>query len=119
RHRVSAVLVRRPDGSLAGIFTERDVLLRIVDEPATWGRPVDEFMTPDPQVLTPEAPVSRALELMNAGHYRNVPVVTADGRVVGNLSQHALIRCLTDRFPRQTYNLPPEALRVARTREGA
>lgn len=118
-HRVSAVLVRDAGGGLAGIFTERDVLLKIVDDASTLSRPVDDFMTRDPQVLTLDDPILAALELMNRGHYRNVPIVDGQGHVVGNLSQHALVLHLTDRFPEQIYNLPPDPRRVAPTREGA
>lgn len=115
----SAVLVVDADGLLEGIFTERDVLLKVADNPALLSAPVRDLMTPDPQTVSPDDTAGHALHFMCAGHYRNVPVLDADGRVAGNLSQHAVIRFLTDHFPREVYNLPPDPERIPRTREGA
>ncbi len=106
-------------GRLAGIFTERDVLRKIVQAPETWSRPVDEFMTPNPDTVRPDDQVARALELMNAGHYRNVPVVDDQGRLVGNVTHYAIIAFLSDRFPEEIYNLPPEPYQVPKAPAGA
>lgn len=116
--RVNAVLVEQ-DGHLLGIFTERDALTKVADQPATWGMPVADFMTRDPQSLTSQQPISKALQLMNAGHYRDVPIVDENGAIEGNLPQHEVIRFLTDQFPQDIYNLPPDPDRVASTKEGA
>jgi CBS domain-containing protein len=115
---LSAVLVTEQD-RLIGIFTERDVLSRVADEPSTWKLPVDDMMTGSPQTVSPDAMVQEALHLMNAGHYRNVPVVDGDGKVVGNLSQYSIVKFLTDQYPREIYNLPPDPESIPRTREGA
>jgi CBS-domain-containing membrane protein len=56
---------------------------------------------------------------MNAGHYRNMPVVDDSGKVVGNLTQFAIIKFLSDRFSQAVYNLPPEPDLVAKARDGA
>ena len=117
--RVSANFEEDESGKLAGIFTERDVQNKVVDAPATWKETVETAMTPSPETLGCEEPVGHALRLMNAGHYRNVPILAEDGSVAGNLSQHAIIQFLTDRFPTEIYNLPPDPEIVARTREGA
>ncbi|MCY4606569.1 MAG: CBS domain-containing protein [Gemmatimonadetes bacterium] len=119
RHQhVSAVLVEE-DGRLVGIFTERDALTKVVDQPATWTQSVAELMTRDPHSLDAQQPISSALRLMNAGDYRNVPIVDENGRIKGNLPQHEVIRFLTDQFPEDIYNLPPDPERIARTKEGA
>ncbi len=119
RSRVGAALVEDREGGLLGIFTERDVLTKIADLPSTWQQPIDAAMTPRPQTLSPDESISKALRLMNAGHYRNVPVLDKAGRIAGNVSQQAIIRFLTDRFPRAIYNLPPDPDVIPRTREGA
>lgn len=106
-------------GRLAGIFTERDVLRKIIQAPDTWRRPVDEFMTADPDTIRPDELVAHALQLMNAGHYRNVPVVNDQGRLVGNVTHYALMAFLCDRFPDEIYNLPPEPDRVPKAPAGA
>ena len=116
--RVSAVLVESA-GKLAGIFTERDALIKVTDNPDTWCRPISALMTACPQTLTARQPISKALQLMNAGHYRNVPIVDDAGAIEGNLPQHEIIRFLTDEFPQDIYNLPPDPERIAHTKEGA
>ena len=118
-NKVSTVLVGNDDGKLAGIFTERDVLMKNIDDPSTWTRSIKEFMTVDPQTVSPEDSVGDALQLMNAGHYRNAPVLDADGNIVGNVEHRMMIRFLTDRFPREIYNLPPDPEQIPRTKEGA
>ena len=118
-NKVSAVLVESDDGKLAGIFTERDVLMKVVDDPSTWTLAIDEIMTTDPQTVSPEDSVGDALQIMNAGHYRNAPVLDSDGSIVGNVEHRTMIRFLTDRFPREIYNLPPDPEQIPRTREGA
>jgi CBS domain-containing protein len=106
-------------GRLAGIFTERDVLRKIIKAPDTWSRPVDEFMTPNPDTVRPDELVARAIELMNAGHYRNVPVVDDQGHPVGNVTHYAIMTFLCDRFPEEIYNLPPEPGQVPKAPAGA
>jgi CBS domain-containing protein len=71
---------------LAGIFTERDALFRVLamakDPQQT---PVVAVMTRDPQTIRPDKPFDEALRMMHEGRYRNVPVVE-DGRPLGMVS---------------------------------
>jgi CBS domain-containing protein len=115
---VNAALVEDDEG-LAGIFTERDVLLKVADEPSMWKLPVGRVMTPSPQTVSPDTPIIEALRLMNAGHYRNLPVMDGAGKIVGNLSQYVIVHFLTDRFPLEIYNLPPDPELIPQTKEGA
>lgn len=116
--RQNCVLVTN-EGRLIGIFTERDVLRKIAQAPETWSRPIDEFMTAEPETVRPDDLAARALAIMNAGHYRNVPVVDAAGNLVGNVTHYAIIAFLSDRFPEEIYNLPPEPDRVPKAPAGA
>ncbi len=104
---------------LIGIFTDRDVLRKVVDVQESWEEPVGRLMTPSPQTVRMDDQVGRALDLMNEGHYRNMPVVDDSGKVVGNLTQPAMIKFLSDRFPQEIYNLPPEPEQVTKARDGA
>jgi len=84
-HRVGAILVIR-DGELAGIFTERDALFRVIAE----GRDpvktrVAEVMTANPRTIAPDRPFGHALHLMYEGGFRHVPVVD-NGRPLGVVS---------------------------------
>lgn len=83
---VGAVLVTE-EGRLAGIFTERDLLNRVVacdrDPTSTL---LSEVMTKDLDTISPEATALEALRLMEDGGYRHVPVVE-DGHLVGIISR--------------------------------
>ncbi|KAF8488162.1 CBS-domain-containing protein [Gautieria morchelliformis] len=68
---------------IAGIFTSKDVVLRVIAaglEPARCS--VVRVMTPHPDVAPPTMSVQDALKKMHSGHYLNLPVVEADGRLV-------------------------------------
>jgi CBS domain-containing protein len=118
RHRCGCVLVVE-EGRLVGIFTERDVLCKLVDAPEEWERPIAEFMTPRPDTVGPNDRVATAMQRMNRGHYRNVPVVDSAGRVVGNLTHYAILQFFSDRFQQEIYNLPPDPDQVPKAPEGA
>jgi CBS domain-containing protein len=84
--RVGAVLVTT-EGHLDGIFTERDMVNRVVAE----GRDPDqttltEVMTADPDTIAPTTTAIEALRLMNDGGFRHLPIVER-GRVVGIVSR--------------------------------
>ncbi len=84
--RVGAILVVALDGRLAGLFTGRDAVARVLaearDPRTTYLR---EVMTPDPDTLKPDAHAIDALRMMRDGGYRHVPVVSG-GRPVGIVS---------------------------------
>ncbi len=114
-----AVLVTE-DGSPAtpviGIFTERDVLFRIVDggrNPATL--PLGEVMTSEPECLHEDQSIAETLNVMSVGGFRHVPVVDKAGRPVFVVSVRDVVQFLVAAFPREVLNLgstPP------RNREG-
>jgi CBS domain-containing protein len=88
--KIGAILVVSA-GRLAGIFTERDALFRVVakdlDPKAT---PLSAVMTPDPVTVAPDETFGYALLLMYENGFRHVPVVE-NGRPVGMVSaRHAL-----------------------------
>src|SRR5688572_11549548 len=71
-HHVGCVLVVEGE-RLAGILTERDLLLKM--ENADLSAPVSRFMTPDPETLEIDDPIVWALNRMSVGGYRHVPLV--------------------------------------------
>jgi CBS domain-containing protein len=88
--RVGSVLVIQ-DGELVGIFTERDVLRAVVSDFDVAGLRVDSAMTRHPRTVTPETPAAEALDLMDEGGFRHLPVLR-DDRVVGVVSIRDLTR---------------------------
>jgi CBS domain-containing protein len=71
---------------LRGIFTERDLLMRVVaagrDPAATR---LAEVMTADPDTIEGSAPVAEAIRQMDEFSYRHMPVIE-NGRVIGVIS---------------------------------
>ena len=106
------------DGTLIGIFTDRDVLRRIVDRPDLWDHPIEEVMTHHPHTVNASQTAGDALDLMEKLHFRNTPVVNDSGEIVGNLTHFALIRFLAERFPEEVLNLPPEPGQFGEDRYG-
>ncbi len=74
-NRVGCVLVM-DQGKVAGIFTERDVLMKIGEKFAEWAdRPVRDFMTKNVQTLKANAKVAFAVHRMDLGQFRHVPIM--------------------------------------------
>jgi len=83
---VGAVLIMNEDGLVDGIFTERDLLVRVVHagrDPA--GTPISMVMTREVRFVSPGTTVEAALALMHVNRHRHLLVI--DGpRVHGLLS---------------------------------
>lgn len=118
-HRQGCVLVTR-DGKLSGIFTERDVLMKVVGTNIDLARtPIRPYMTRDPVRLPEDAIVAYALNKMCLEGFRHVPLTDGDGRPVGVVSMRDIIEYLSGFFPKDVLNLPPEPTSGFRNREGA
>ena len=84
--KVGAIVVVDGGGRLSGLFTERDVLNRVVArslDPDT--TPLSAVMTTNLQTASPDKPLAHALHMMFEGGFRHVPVVD-DGKPVGMVS---------------------------------
>lgn len=77
---------------LVGIFTDRDVLRKVVDAPDCWADPIDSVMTRTPRTVASKAPAMDALHLMNTHRFRNVPVMDDADAVIGNLTHFSLMQ---------------------------
>ncbi|HUR52697.1 MAG TPA: SpoIIE family protein phosphatase [Gemmataceae bacterium] len=89
--RIGAVLVTGDGDRLAGIFTERDLLKRIVASDGDWrDRPVSDWMTPDPYTIGPEVAWEEAVMLLDLLRVRHLPVIE-DGRPIGIISTRILM----------------------------
>jgi CBS domain-containing protein len=92
--RLSASLVVRGDGTLAGIVTDTDITRRVVaknvDPEYT---SISDIMTPDPTVVATTDAAMDALTIMVENRFRHLPVVDDEGSVVGVLD---VAKCLDD-----------------------
>ena len=70
-----SVFVCEPSGLLVGVLTERDIFARIVVGHVDLGQPVETLMTTEPRTLDLDQTIRDAIDLMQTGRYRNVPIV--------------------------------------------
>lgn len=115
--RRSTLLICR-EGLLVGIFTERDAL-KVMALDANLDVPVEDVMTHNPVVVSPEDSVGDAIRKMSRGGYRRLPIVNRDGVPTGVLSVRQILRYLVEHFPTAIYTLPPSPDEATRDREGA
>ena len=106
-------------GRLLGIFTERDVLSRVLLKGAPLSDPIRSVMTPRPATVRPTDTVAQVIRVMHSGGYRHLPVVDENEEVVGVVSVRAVVGYLAEHFPNAVFNLPPSPGQVQTQREGA
>ena len=96
---------------VAGIFTERDVLTRVVGEGADARETtVADVMTPDPECLTDADTLGYALHKMSVGGYRHLPLLDETGRPTGIITQNDGMRYLVGFSPDAVINQPPRSI---------
>ena len=96
-HRIGSILIMNEDRLVAGIFTERDLLTRVVlagRDPKT--TPVSLVMTREVRFVTPGTSVEAALALIHVQRHRHLLVI--DGPTVyGLVSIGDLVREMIER----------------------
>jgi len=105
---VGAVLILEA-GRVAGIFCERDLLIKRLYEGKNLDRPIREFMTPDPDCLTPDDPIGFALNRMVEGGYRHIPIISPDKTPIGLVAMRHVMSYVQSFFPVVALNLPPHS----------
>jgi CBS domain-containing protein len=106
------------DRKMVGIFTERDLLRRVMGLDKPLSAPVGESMTHQPVTVHPKDPIATAIRRMEEGGYRHLPVVVED-KPTGILSVKRIVHYLVEHFPATVYNLPPHSRTFLPRREGA
>lgn len=114
----SAYIVVAEKNQVVGIFTETDVVRKILGQKISWKKPIGEFMTKNPLVLRPDDNVGRAVEMMAENSFYHIPLVNERQQLVGVLSVRTLVRFLAEFYPSEVYNLPPDPGQVLQTPEG-
>ncbi len=103
---------------LTGIFTERDLLQRVVGQVSEWTSPIREFSTLSPVMMKSKEPLRKALALMKKKNFRHIPILEEDGSLKGILSVQNVIQFLAEHFPAEVINLPPRVTIVPKTVDG-
>lgn len=116
-HRTGCVLVVQ-GGKLVGIFTERDVLTKVIFRNTSTSMTVDSVMTRNPETLERTQTIACALNKMSVGGYRHIPVVER-GQPVAVVSIRDLVDFLVELFPQSVLNMPPSPEKaIPKSRDG-
>ncbi len=116
--RLGCVLVTENE-KLTGIFTERDVLKKVVGKLDMAKATVKDAMTPNPESFQQDDSIAFVLNAMHVGGYRHVPIVDEKKRPVAVISIKDIVAFILDNFPEDVLNLPPKPMRKTEQREGA
>ncbi len=92
RKRLGFTTVTDDDGHLAGVFTDGDLRRLLESSPDLNATPVETVMTREPTTLAPDMLAAEALQLMERKRINAFPVVDGQGRVVGAVNLHDLLR---------------------------
>ena len=76
-------------------------------------------MNISPHTLRMDSTVREALELMQTGRFRNVPIIDEDGVLVGIVREQDILKYLAETFPEELLNLPPRPHQQMQESEGA
>lgn len=114
-----SVFVTDTAGKLLGVLTERDIFGKLVASGADLDQPIESAMIDHPWTLNLEQPIRHAIELMQGGRYRNVPLVDDDGLLVGVVRPVDVLKYLAEAFPEELLNLPPRPHQQMAATEGA
>ena len=107
-NRRAGVVIVDAAGRLIGIFTERDLLTRVVRSGRDLARTrLGDVMTADPEALTVDDRVCFAINRMHAAGYRTVPLVDAGHRPIGIVTVNDVLGWLARVFPEAILNLRP------------
>ena len=110
--RIGAVLIVNATGQVAGILSERDIVKSVADRRnGIRCLAAEEIMTREVIMIGPDTPVEAALEIMDQGYFRHLPVCDTDGTLLGIVSIRDLVKV---RFAKQDHDV--EALKAYVTR---
>lgn len=100
--RIGAVVVLDPDRKMIGIVSERDVVKAVAQHGGAAVKMLaEDLMTRDVVAVPPDMEVQRAMEVMDHGYFRHLPVVK-DGELLGIVSIRDLVK---HRFTQQEYEV--------------
>lgn len=102
-----SVFVTDVAGHLKGVLTERDIFAKLVGADVDLSQPVESLMVDHPWTLHLDQPIRHAIDLMQTGRYRNVPLVDDDDVLVGVVRPVDVLKYLAEAFPEELLNLPP------------
>ncbi len=86
-HKVGCVIIVNDEQKLVGIFTERDVTLKVAGSEMNLSTTlISEVMTPAPHTEQMTTTLAFALNMMSEGGYRHIPIVDDENCPIGIIS---------------------------------
>jgi CBS domain-containing protein len=103
--RIGAVLVLDDLGRLAGIVSERDVVKALAARGADLHKvSAGDVMTANVTTVTPTTTINEAMELMDRGYFRHLPVLD-ESALVGIISVRDVVRAKIDHHVEENQTL--------------
>jgi len=118
REKAGYIVVADQHLKVVGMFTERDVLMKVLKPGVSLDEPMAHYMTRDPHSLSKTDTVSAAIDFMKEHNVRHIPLVDELGQMNGVLSVRTVVNFLAELFPTEVFNLPPKADQIHETVEG-
>ena len=105
---------------ITGIFTERDVITKIVARNIDLeNEKICDYMTNNPETLQSDDSLAFALNKMTEGGFRHVPILHSKSKDIFVISMQDIINSIGDFYFDDIVNLPPKPPRGSSEREGA
>ena len=112
------IVIRDEHLHVLGLFTERDVLMKVLRKGVDLNEPVKKYMNTELVELSKSDTVGAALDAMKKYNVRHIPLVDELGQMTGVLSVRTIVNFLSELFPTEVFNLPPNADQHFHTVEG-
>jgi len=102
-----------------GVFTERDIVTKVLGSDTAFDAKMADVMTPRPTVIRDGCTLAEVIHVMHDGGFRHLPVVDASGLLTGVVSVRGIVEYMVEHFPAAVFNLPPDPNQKQVSREGA
>ena len=118
REKAGYIVVADSHLKVVGLFTERDVLMKVLKPGVSLDEPMANYMVHNPPALSKTDTVGTAIDFMKQHNVRHIPLVDELGQMNGILSVRTIVNFLAELFPTEVFNLPPKPNQIAETVEG-
>jgi len=109
QHNIGALVVLNDAGALTGIFSERDVVRRLLDESDLLMQPVENLMTAEVVTCVPQDDLMSVANVMTERRFRHLPVVE-EGTLLGIISIGDVLKAQRDYYHGQIDTLETQIL---------
>ena len=110
KNRIGGLVVINDESKICGIFTERDVVLKIcLNGMDLENTPVSKVMTPNPHTEEMTTSIAFALNMMSQGGYRHIPLVDEQEYPVGMISVKDIVDYIVSELTKELPSTPTSA----------